>query len=274
MKNSTKIRLHLSKQLFESLAKQVLTEAKTKQNLGAGMEEVKATKEKKEKEHKEKEVGVKEIRYDAGKVKSGGLNISKNVTPNILYSKPDLKAKLIDLARQISMMKGLDNAETSAIGKLLDDIMTKLKDGSVSNQINIAGKAFQNATKSIKNRVAEKNEIEEMETITAEEEVNEALTAETGLIEIGQWANDLLNLSVKDEQGLMTLGGDILTAATGIAGLGGLGLAMYADNIKSGIKKAAAALKNLAKGGGNVQEGEVKDPLAHLDPKIIAALKK
>jgi len=168
MKNSTKIRLHLSKQLFESLAKQVLTEAKTKQNLGAGMEEVKATKEKKEKEHKEKEVGVKEIRYDAGKPKSGGLNISKNVTPNIIYSKQDLKAKLIDLARQINMMKGLDNAETSAIGKLIDDIMTKLKDGSVANQINIADKAFQNATRNIKSKVAEKNEIEEIETEIAE----------------------------------------------------------------------------------------------------------
>jgi len=274
MKNSTKIRLHLSKQLFESLAKQVLTEAKTKQNLGAGMEEVKATKEKKEKEHKEKEVGVKEIRYDAGKVKSGGLNISKNKTPNTLYSKEDLKAKFIDLGRKINMMKNFDNAEASAIGKLIDDIMNKLKDGSVANQINIADKAFQNATRNIKSKVAEKKEIGEMETMTAEEKVNEVLTAETGLIEVGQWANDLLNLSVKDEQGLMTLGGDILTAATGIAGLGGLGLAMYADNIKSGIKKAAQALKNLAKGGGNVQEGEGKNPLAKLDPKIIVALKK
>ena len=46
MKNNTKIRLHLSKNLFESLAKQVLAEAKM--NYGAGMEEVKAPKKKKE----------------------------------------------------------------------------------------------------------------------------------------------------------------------------------------------------------------------------------
>ena len=39
MKNNTKIRLHLSKQLFESLTKQVIAEGK--RNFGPGMEEVK-----------------------------------------------------------------------------------------------------------------------------------------------------------------------------------------------------------------------------------------
>lgn len=50
MKNNTKIRLHLSKQLFESLAKQVITEAKKgDMSGGAYTEAVKAPKEKKEK---------------------------------------------------------------------------------------------------------------------------------------------------------------------------------------------------------------------------------
>lgn len=49
MKNNTKVRLHLSKQLFESLTKQVIAEAKGKKNFGAGMEEVKKPKAKKEK---------------------------------------------------------------------------------------------------------------------------------------------------------------------------------------------------------------------------------
>ena len=49
MKNNTKIRLHLSKQLFESLTKQVIAEAKTK-HYGAGMEEVKAPKKAHKKE--------------------------------------------------------------------------------------------------------------------------------------------------------------------------------------------------------------------------------
>jgi thiamine biosynthesis lipoprotein ApbE len=47
MKNNTKVRLHLSKQLFESLTKQVLAEAKmTKEALG-GYTEVKMPKENK-----------------------------------------------------------------------------------------------------------------------------------------------------------------------------------------------------------------------------------
>ena len=50
MKNSTKVRLHLSKNLFESLAKQVLAEAKKgDMSGGAYTEAVKQPKEKKEK---------------------------------------------------------------------------------------------------------------------------------------------------------------------------------------------------------------------------------
>ena len=56
MKNNTKIRLHLSKQLFESLTKQVIAEAKMKKNLGAGMTEVKGRKDKKKEEEPLKEM--------------------------------------------------------------------------------------------------------------------------------------------------------------------------------------------------------------------------
>jgi hypothetical protein len=173
MENNTKVRLHLSKQLFESLAKQVLTEAKTKQNLGAGMEEVKAPKEKKEKKApevkatdkmksmEEMETNVAEVSAQLGIPKAPGLNLSKNATQNVVYSKQDLKVKLMDLARQLNMMKGLDNAETTAIATLIDNIISKLKDGTVANQINTANKAFKNATRNVK--------------AVAKEEVNEDL---------------------------------------------------------------------------------------------------
>ena len=178
MKNNTKVRLHLSKNLFESLAKQVLAEAKKgDMSGGAYTEAVKQPKEKKEKAPKaEKEVkaDVEEVSAQPGIPKAPGLNLSKNPTKQIVYSKQDLKVKLMDLARQLNMMKGLDNAETSAIGKLVDDIIAKLKDGTVANQINIADKAFKNATRNIKSTT--KEEVEEMETRVAEEgEVNEDL---------------------------------------------------------------------------------------------------
>lgn len=69
MKNNTKVRLHLSKQLFESLAKQVLAEAKKgDMSGGAYTEAVKISKVKKEKKASEvkatskmKEEGVEEM---------------------------------------------------------------------------------------------------------------------------------------------------------------------------------------------------------------------
>jgi len=45
MNNNTKVRLRISKQLFESLSNQILAESK-KMNYGAGMEEVKTKKTK------------------------------------------------------------------------------------------------------------------------------------------------------------------------------------------------------------------------------------
>jgi hypothetical protein len=53
MKNTTRVRLHLSKNLFESLAQQVIAEAK--KNYGAGMEEVKMKKDKAPKSEKVQE---------------------------------------------------------------------------------------------------------------------------------------------------------------------------------------------------------------------------
>lgn len=171
MKNNTKVKLHLSKQLFESLAKQVLAEAKKgDMSGGAYTEAVKAPKgEKKTKDHEpeKKEKSVEEVSGRPGLPKAPGLNISKNATPNIVYSKQDLKVKFMELARQLNLMKGLDNAETSAIGRLIDDIIAKLKDGTIANQINIAGKAFKNATKNVKTSV-NKEGIEEIETEIAE----------------------------------------------------------------------------------------------------------
>lgn len=66
MKNNTKIRLHLSKQLFESLTKQVLAEAKGNMSGGAYTETVKAPKQPKEKKAapvKEMETRVAEKKH-------------------------------------------------------------------------------------------------------------------------------------------------------------------------------------------------------------------
>ena len=169
MKNNTKIRLHLSKQLFESLTKQVIAEAKMK-NLGAGMTEIKAKKAPKKEKMEEMETRVAE-------------------------------------KENMQQLKELDSTNAS-------------------------------------------------------------------LYDIGVWASDLLNLGLKDENDLVGLGGKVLSAGTAGAFGVATGLIMYSDQIKAGIKKAGALLKNLAKGGGAVKEDTGTDPLKRLPADALAALKK
>ena len=68
MKNNTKIRLHLTKQLFESLTKQVVAESKGK-HYGAGMEEVKG--------HKAPKMEAMKPMGDAKASKKGGHELNK-----------------------------------------------------------------------------------------------------------------------------------------------------------------------------------------------------
>jgi hypothetical protein len=262
MKNNTKIRLHLSKQLFESLTKQVITEAKTK-HYGAGMKEVKAPKKER----------MEEMETEA-------FNVSKNATPQMVYSKSELKKKLLQIAKQMDMMKGLGSAETAALAKLIDDLMAKLQQpDNLAPQVNMAAKAFGNATKNVSTAAPAKDKsVKEMETRVAEKEsmhqLKELDSTNASLYDIGVWASDLLNLELKDETDLVGLGGKVLSAGTAGAFGVATGLIMYSDQIKSGIKKAGALLKNLAKGGGAVKEDTGADPLERLPADALAALKK
>lgn len=149
MKNSTKVRLHLSKQLFESLTKQVLAEAKKgDMSGGAYTEAVKAPKGEKKPE---------------GKMKAEVLNVSKNAVPNKVYNIGDLKRKLMDLSRQVTLMKGLDSAEIGLIIKLLDDVMKKVPAKSIAAPLKTATRAFDASTSGLD------EDVEEMETMTAED---------------------------------------------------------------------------------------------------------
>lgn len=288
MKNNTKVRLHLSKQLFESLAKQVLAEAKKgDMSGGAYTEAVKAPKgEKKEKAPKAEEPKDKEIKSEAKPAPAAPKTPSTGTQkPGATKgaSKQQVAVDLVNKGRKLTKDPKA-NIQSAEGGRLLD-IVGKLID--IADDPNNASMVLDKVTRLIaQNQPKDKlpappkeerpgGPFFEIETEVAEgDKIKEALTAETGLIEVGQWAAELLGKTITDEQALKTLGADVLTAATGAAFTGGIGLAMYADNIKAGIKKAAAALKNLAKGGGNVQEGDSDNPLAHLDPKTIAALKK
>lgn len=84
MKNNTKVRLHLSKQLFESLTKQVLAEAKNDMSGGAYTEAVKAPKAKHDKApkmHKAEEKPVKKEMETKMAEKKGEKHISEMEIP-------------------------------------------------------------------------------------------------------------------------------------------------------------------------------------------------
>lgn len=100
MKNNTKIRLHLSKRLFESLTKEVLAEGKGDMSGGAYTEAVKQPKgEKKEKaHHKMKEEGVKEMQTNVAEKKEG-------------KSIKDLKAAKEKLEKRIHEMENVSEEE-------------------------------------------------------------------------------------------------------------------------------------------------------------------
>lgn len=159
MKNNTKIRLHLSKQLFESLTKQVIAEAKGKHSYGAGMEEVKMPKAKKERVE------------EAGDVPKKGVSSST-------FAK-DLRQK----ATELPSMKGLSTNEIGKMQKLLNTILTNAIDGDISVAIDRAQKALDTAIPEKGGKLPAPPKEErpggpffEMETMTAETEALEEWT--------------------------------------------------------------------------------------------------
>lgn len=156
MKNNTKIRLHLSKQLFESLAKQVLAEAKS---YGAGMEEVKAPKAKKEKAPKTHEKVEEMETKVAEDQKEKTIQISLNEytgSPAMLelgqwvvdnYPKiadainastaADPGQRLVDLGNQVL---GLATVGTAAIGISLAIVKDDIKKAALKVKSLLTGK--------------------------------------------------------------------------------------------------------------------------------------
>jgi hypothetical protein len=125
MKNNTKIRLHLSKQLFESLAKQVLAEAKKgDMSGGAYTEAVKAPKEKKEKApevkatDKMKKIGEMETRV--AEKKHDKEEVREVVGPEMEAAK-DLIAFLSDNAEFLATIGGITGAAKWIASKVAKD---------------------------------------------------------------------------------------------------------------------------------------------------------
>lgn len=108
MKNNTKIRLHLSKQLFESLTKQVIAEAKSDMSGGAYTEAVKTPKvkhDKAPKAHKAEEKPVKEMETKVAEEKNE-MNEAA-IPPELMQSLGDVIDFLKDNAGYLATIGGI-----------------------------------------------------------------------------------------------------------------------------------------------------------------------
>lgn len=121
MKNNTKIRLHLSKQLFESLTKQVLAEAKSDMSGGAYTEAVKTPKvkhDKAPKAHKAEEKPVKEMETKVAEEKNE-MNEAA-IPPELMQSLGDVIDFVKDNAGYLATIGGI-----TGLGKLIASQVSK-----------------------------------------------------------------------------------------------------------------------------------------------------
>lgn len=244
MKNNTKVRLHLSKQLFESLAKQVLAEAKKgDMSGGAYTEAVKAPKGEK-KADKEVKTETKPVssapKKPAGSdttkgaskqgvataLKQKGVDLQKDPKANVQSAEGGLA---IDLVRQIvDLADNPDNAAPilTKIKRVLDQNQPKDKLPAPPKEERPGGPFF------------------EMETKVAEEDINEDALNE----DMVSMFNDLMQSPFMQSK----------AAGVGIplATLAGLVAAAVKD--KGGLKKAldkatggtSTSQSTTGKGGG------------------------
>lgn len=226
MKNNTKVRLHLSKQLFESLAKQVLTEAKGKKNFGAGMEEVKATKGKKE----EGDKGMKSEAPASGfSSRDFAEKGSPRAKPNSFTgdspkkpgaakgaSKQQVAVDLVNKGRNLAKDPKA-NIQSAEGGRLLDIISNLI---NLSDDPNNSSMVLDKVSRLLAQNQPKAAGLEEMETMTAEGGKVDEIEGYTGMH--------------PDTAQLLGTIGNIIAAAGGVAGA----IALMKDYFGAGSKEA------------------------------------
>ena len=166
MNNNTKIRLHLSKNLFESIAKEVLTEAK-KANDGYTV----AVKQPKQPKQSKSQAASPEVQKTDAETKMEAAPAQTATTGTLAK---DLRQK----AQSVLSQPGISAKEVQGIQKLIDTILSKASSGELAVAIDKAQRVIDMSTKNMdaseKAPVAAKPTaapaMKEMETRVAEED--------------------------------------------------------------------------------------------------------
>lgn len=181
MNNNTKIRLHLSKNLFESIAKEVLTEAK-KANDGYTVA-VKQPKQPKQSKDQAKSPEVQKtdaetVKEESPNIGPGGVAVNddnwhakgQEANKKSMASTSTLAKGLRQKAQDVTKTSGFSSKEIQGLEKLLDTILNKVPKGDLAVAIEKAQRVLDIATQNVK----------EIETNVAEEgQVNEFTGSET-----------------------------------------------------------------------------------------------
>ena len=260
MKNNTKVRLHLSKQLFESLTKQVLAEAKMSKEAMGGGAYTEMVREKKSKAPK----------FDAYKQPKDQLPTEKKSAPT-KAEKGSSEIKKANKERKINEVEPIsDTNKMRTFGEVNDR-----EDTEKMQKMHEKMSSKEKMAKGLYKEDMQTADQDKKVTITLDEYVN----GDPGMYEIGKWACDMIpalkNIGTSGDIGQTFV--DIGTAITSLAGVGTLVatgvIAAHAGEIKQAAKKLVSFIsgKKDVKEGANTDQ-ELAQAVAKLPKDVVAKI--
>lgn len=140
MKNNTKVRLRLSKQLFESLTREIINEAK-KANDGYTV----AVKQPKQPKQSKAQADSPEVQKTDAETKMEATQGQEPTASTSTLAK-NFRAK----AQELPKMQGISSREAQSLQKLIDTILAKAPGGELAMAIDKAQRALDTASQNIK----------------------------------------------------------------------------------------------------------------------------
>ena len=138
MKNNTKVRLRLSKQLFESLTKEIIKEAKANDGYTVAVKQPKTPKQSKSQAASpEVQKTDAETKMEAAPAAAGNNNVSK------------LGTDMIKKGQAVKSTSGLSNQEIKNIQAILDLIISKAPKGETAVALQKALNILTQSTKNV-----------------------------------------------------------------------------------------------------------------------------
>lgn len=142
MKNNTKVRLHLSKQLFESLTKEIIKEAKANDGYTVAVKQPKQPKQSKS------QATSPEVQKTDAETKMEAA--PTGATPGGTATTGTLAKDFRQKAQSVTKTSGISSKEVAGLQKLLNTILAKAPSGELAVAIDKAQRALDISSQNIK----------------------------------------------------------------------------------------------------------------------------